>query len=276
MSKMVQSKNIPLVSIITVVFNGIRYIESTIASILNQDYPNIEYIVIDGGSKDGTVDIIRKYKNSIVKWISESDKGTYDAMNKGIELAKGHWINFMNCGDKFYSNTIISEIFSKRDNFNYDLIYGNIEYRYDSFIVIERAKPNLDDFWKGMVFSHQSTFTKTDLYRRYNFDLTYKFTADFDFFLKILKGNISYKHINITISSNIVEGMTRDNIAKSLKERMQIVSKTMVPKYNLYYLKLYLILFIKETFKMFLPSKWISKITFIMNSYFFKDRKINR
>lgn len=274
MSKMVPSIDLPLISIITVVFNGIKYIESTIESIINQAYPNIEYIIIDGGSKDGTIDIIKKYENSIVKWISEPDKGTYDAMNKGIMLAKGMWINFMNCGDKFFSNTVVSEIFSEKDNLNYELIYGNIEYRYDSFVVIERAKPNLEDFWKGMVFSHQSTFTKTDLYRRYNFDLSYKFAADFDFFLKIVESSVRYKYIDNIVSSNIVEGLTRENIGKSLKDRIRIISQKKILRFNLYYLKRFLIFSLKESFKKIIPIKILPKATLIKNSFFSSSREV--
>jgi len=101
---------LPLISIITVVYNGEKHLEETIQSVINQNYPNVEYIIIDGGSTDGTLDIIKKYEHVIDYWVSEPDKGIYDAMNKGIDVATGNWINFMNAGDKFANKFVLSKI----------------------------------------------------------------------------------------------------------------------------------------------------------------------
>ena len=125
-------RNNPLISVVTVSYNAVSVIEQTIFSVINQTYPNVEYIIIDGGSTDGTVDIIKKYADKITYWVSEPDKGIYDAMNKGIELATGEWINFMNAGDSFYSFSILELIFghvsfiSSGDyNFFYQMYYAN-------------------------------------------------------------------------------------------------------------------------------------------------------
>ena len=117
-------RNNPLISVVTVSYNAVSVIEQTIFSVINQTYPNVEYIIIDGGSTDGTVDIIKKYADKITYWVSEPDKGIYDAMNKGIELATGEWINFMNAGDSFYSFSILELIFGQTI-FSNDIIYGD-------------------------------------------------------------------------------------------------------------------------------------------------------
>ena len=138
--------NLPTISIITVAYNASNTIETTILSVVNQTYPNIEYIIIDGGSTDGTIDIIKKYESKITKWISEPDKGIYDAMNKGINLARGEWINFMNCGDSFYENNtlqVISDTIINSKDIN--VIYGNSIISLDRFkyIVLPKELENL-------------------------------------------------------------------------------------------------------------------------------------
>ena len=118
-------KNNPLISVVTVSYNAVSTIEQTILSVINQTYPHIEYIIIDGGSTYGTVDIIKKYADKIAYWVSEPDKGIYDAMNKGIKVATGEWINFMNSGDCLYRNDTIEKILNKSSTTNnVSIIYG--------------------------------------------------------------------------------------------------------------------------------------------------------
>ena len=123
----------PLVSVVTVVFNGAQHLEETIRSIINQSYDNIEYIIIDGGSTDGTLDIIKQYDHTIAYWVSEPDSGIYDAMNKGVSLACGDWINFMNAGDIFSDETTVQHVFSDIMNYStYDCIYSDTLFNYRS------------------------------------------------------------------------------------------------------------------------------------------------
>lgn len=117
--------NYPIISVVTVSYNTVATIEQTILSVINQTYPNIEYIIIDGGSTDGTIEIIKKYENRIHFWISEPDNGIYDAMNKGIDKATGQWINFMNAGDCFHDNKVLESLFGENNYDNCIAIYGN-------------------------------------------------------------------------------------------------------------------------------------------------------
>lgn len=119
---MKNNMNYPLISVITVSYNAVLTIEQTILSVINQTYLNIEYIIIDGGSTDGTVNVIKKYADKIAYWVSESDKGIYDAMNKGIAYSHGEYCNFINAGDKFCSSSILKQVM----DFNHvaDIIVG--------------------------------------------------------------------------------------------------------------------------------------------------------
>ena len=111
-----------LISIVTVSYNAVLTIEQTILSVINQTYPNVEYIIIDGGSTDGTVDIIKKYEDKIAYWVSEPDKGIYDAMNKGVVVATGEWINFMNAGDIFTDGDVIDKLFHQNIIINNEMM----------------------------------------------------------------------------------------------------------------------------------------------------------
>jgi len=184
---------LPLITVITVVLNGEKYLEETIQSVLNQTYDNVEYIIIDGGSTDGTLDIIKQYEHAIDYWVSEKDRGIYDAMNKGIDVASGEWINFMNAGDGFYDNEILSIVHKHIDDIH-GVIYGDTLVLYNKFQRIYKALP-LEDINYGMVFSHQSSFVRTELYKAKNFSLNYRFAADYDFFYFLYKKKYNFFYI---------------------------------------------------------------------------------
>lgn len=212
------------VSIITVVYNGAQDIENTILSVINQTYDNIEYIIIDGNSNDGTLGIIQKYKNRISKIISEPDNGIYDAMNKGISISTGDWIHFRNCGDYFASTTILSEIFdTKNDYSSIDIIHGN-SICWDKFCYFLDEPPIIKNpQTKGMPVFHPSTFIKSDLHKNLLFDLKYKLAADHDFFVKCCKNNRKFHYIPLNISIfNIGEGASIQGEYISLKEHFYI------------------------------------------------------
>lgn len=191
----------PKVTIVTTVYNGEKYIERTILSVTGQDYPNIEYIIIDGGSKDKTVDIIKKYSVKISFWLSEPDKGIYDGMNKGIARATGEWILFRNCGDFFASTNSISKVFDGTDYSGEDIIYGKL-ISWDSIgyrIIDKRLEDNIN-FIGYMPIPHPSTFVKTAIHKKRLFNLKYKLAADHDFFWKCVQEDLIFKYVPVFVS----------------------------------------------------------------------------
>jgi glycosyltransferase involved in cell wall biosynthesis len=217
-------ENKPLITVVTVVYNGEDNLEQTIISVINQKYKNIEYLIIDGVSKDNTLNIIKKYENRIDYWISESDKGIYDAMNKGICLAKGDFINFMNCGDSFYSDmTIYSSVRYMIDNNNIDVFYGNTLTRFNSGIYTVRAEEKIKNRMSDMPFCHQSTFTKTNLLKERNFVLKFKVMADYDFFRYLYINRKIFKYIPLTISRyDAIDGYSLRHPIKLLIEKYTV------------------------------------------------------
>lgn len=176
--------NQPLITIITVSYNAIDFIETTIQSVINQTYSNIEYIIIDGKSTDGTVEVIKKYTDHISYWVSESDRGIYDAMNKGIELAHGEWVNFMNCGDVFFQNTIVDIIATFVSKSECDIVYGDVMLNINGNLKLKKAR-SLEYIEYSLPFCHQSSFVKLALLRKNRFDLSYKIAADYALFYKL-------------------------------------------------------------------------------------------
>lgn len=182
----------PLVSIITVVLNGERYIEQAIQSVINQTYDNIEYIVIDGGSTDGTIDIIKKYEQHISYWVSEKDKGLYDAMNKGILASKGDIIGLLN-SDDFYEKDTIEVVVSQ---FNRDseimLVHGAIRNidRFDKVDSVYGSMSKISDFL-STPFNHPTCFFKKEFYQNFGlFDLAFPTASDYDLMLRFRKSKL--------------------------------------------------------------------------------------
>ena len=213
----------PRISVITVVYNRVASMEDTILSVINQEYANVEYIVIDGGSTDGTLEIINKYSDRISKYVSEPDNGIYDAMNKGIALASGDWINFMNCGDRFASNTAFS--FFQKGALDADIVYGDAIIQYPGF---ESPWPilNLKDMWKRAAFCHQACFTRTEVMKEFKFDLSYSVSADFDFLYRAWRLNLRFRYVHELICYyDFREGASITNQFRSLRERKAAVLK---------------------------------------------------
>lgn len=187
----------PLVTVITVVYNGFKDIEKTITSVTGQDYENLEYIIIDGCSTDGTIEKIKTLSTSKIVWISEPDKGIYDAMNKGIKMAKGKWINFMNCGDTFYNNKVLTDVFNSDIPNDTIVLYGDVILKYPSYNFHRNCSPRKNE---NMQIVHQCTFTRSDKLKEYEFDTNYKIAADSNFFNILINKKYKFFYIPICIA----------------------------------------------------------------------------
>lgn len=195
-------QNSPSVSIITTVLNNKNFIESAIKSILNQSYKNIEYIIIDGGSVDGTIEIVEKYKDKIVKFISEPDKGIYDAMNKGIRLASGDIIGILNSDDFYSDNNVISTIIKEFETKDVDSVFADLVYinRNNSQKIVRyysSSNFNPKKFAYGWMPAHPTFFVKRKIYEKYGlFKTDYEIASDYELLVRFLaRYRISYSYI---------------------------------------------------------------------------------
>jgi glycosyltransferase involved in cell wall biosynthesis len=214
--------NKPLVTIVTVTYNSARFLEKTIKSVLNQTYDNIEYIIIDGCSNDGTTDIIKKYEDRIDYWVSERDGGIYDAMNKGISLSKGEVIGLIN-SDDWCNETSIENVMSIFiNNTTVDVVHGALaKCDIDENIVkIIHKRGSYFSFSEKPPFSHPTVFVKSDVYKKIGlFNLNYKTAADYDFMLKVLKNkSLKIKYIDIVITNFRLVGATSNNWLPPVKQ----------------------------------------------------------
>ena len=222
----------PKFSIITVTYNAEKVLEDTIQSVIFQTYRNVEYIIVDGASKDHTLDIVNKYHNRINKVISEPDKGLYDAMNKGIQLATGDYLCFLNAGDKFHdSETLQKIVHTLKGQELPDVVYGEtaIVDEEGHFLHMRRlstpAHLNWKSFKQGMLVCHQAFFVNRELAINHLYDLQYRFSADFDWCIRIMKKAKCLHNTRLTLIDYLNEGMTTKNHKASLKERFCIMAK---------------------------------------------------
>lgn len=214
------------ISVITVCYNCIDEIEKTIQSVLSQKSRNFEYLIIDGASTDGTVDVIKRYEekfdeNSIpYSYYSEKDNGIYEAMNKGTQKAKGSYLNFLNAGDYYFSDESLAHMNIK--NGNSSVIYGDFVDQIYNLRKIIKAKP-LSEITKGMIFSHQSAFIRKEVLIHRPYDTSYKIAGDYDFFLYCYKAGIGFEYVPYPFSVFVRGGVSSNSdnhvILEELKTR---------------------------------------------------------
>ena len=225
----------PLISVVTICYNAKNDLEKTILSVLSQTYQDIEYIIIDGGSTDGTVDIIHKYSERLFYWISEPDKGIYDAMNKGMDRATGSWINFMNAGDTFCDNEVIKNIFGYNDLSDYSVIYGDCYVSKLNQLQYLKAS-SMKKVHVQMPFCHQSSFIRKT---RLRFSIDLKIAADYQMIYEYyrMNGISSFLYISKPISVFDATGISTTNNNLMQKEYGIVYKRTRNAYYYIYLCK---------------------------------------
>lgn len=216
----------PSLSVITVVYNGARDIERTMLSVLNQTYPNIEYVVVDGLSGDGTLEIVEKYSDRI-KLVSEKDHGIYDAMNKGLKLATGDYVLFMNAGDQIYAPETVTKVFASADQA--DIYYGETEMIDDKGESLGRRRHKAPEkfTWKsfkyGMSVSHQAIYIRRTLTEPYS--VRYHLSADIDWIIRAAKKAKKIVKVDGYVAKYLIGGMSKKKHRQSLLERYAIMNR---------------------------------------------------
>ena len=246
--KLADAQFIPLVSIITVVFNGKQYIEEAIKSVLLQDYPNIEYLIIDGGSTDGTLEILKKYDSVIDYWASKPDKGIYDAMNQGITLAKGELIGILNSDDWYELNAVSQVVESSWKNPEASIFHGRMNvYDANGKYITTQTHRNYPLYRLiSTPFKHPTCFLKRNIYEKFGkFNLEYKYVADYDLMLRLIKNNVKSYFINSSIANLRKVGVTTSKY--SILNQQEI--RDIIKKYSNNYLLFGLICLLRVLIK---------------------------
>ncbi len=221
-----------MISIITVCYNAEEEIEKTIKSVLGQTYKPFEYIFVDGKSNDGTMAIIEKYVPEfekigiVVKLISEPDAGIYDAMNKGIKISGGEWINFMNAGDCFHDQNVLEQIHGYMEE-DEDIVVGEFVY-IEKYLGKRISHVNLELLKKRMIFCHQAVFTARRLFEEKLYDLQYRYCADYDWLLSMYLQGKRYQCVDVLVADFDTTGTAYQN-----REKTNIENKKIKENYNI-------------------------------------------
>lgn len=235
----------PLVTVITVTLNGQKHLEQTIRSVIDQNYDNIEYLILDGGSTDGTLDIIRKFEGRIDYWLSEPDRGIYDAMNKGIGLARGELIALLNADD-FYEPAALQKVAATyRAAPGECIVYGHTRILQED-LGLDYIMTAHTDHWKGMGFSHSAMFAHRAVYDRLGgYDCRYTLAADYDFLLRALKAGIPMRPVDAVLSNYRNTGMSASNLGLVLGE-MRTISRKHFGLFSAHHIKFLLLRYAKS------------------------------
>jgi glycosyltransferase involved in cell wall biosynthesis len=228
------------VSIITITYNSSKTLDETVRSVLEQSYDNIEYIIIDGQSVDTTLEIIKSYGDTISKYISEKDNGIYDAMNKGVSIAKGDIIGFINSDDKLNSNDCVSEIVKVFQVYKCDVAYGDKIYtesnNTDKVVRYWKAgEYNKNNFKKGWMPPHLSTYIKRDFYEKYGkFRTDFKIAADYELMFRFMyKYNAKSKYLPKVIARMRSGGISNKSLKNIFVSNYEVYKSWQVNGYSI-------------------------------------------
>lgn len=239
------------ISIITVVYNRKDDLEKTLNSILSQSYSNIELIIVDGGSTDGTLEVIKNYHQQISRWVSEPDKNIYHAMNKGISMCSGKWLNFMNAGDIFYDKDVVKNVFDK-DYGSEDILLGKSIIAYENFSR-EYRNGNKAEIWKGARFIHQSCFIKAAFQKNNLYNDQNEISADFEFFFRAIElHKIETADLDLFVSIFQAGGLSDNRRVQGLIENYKIVRKKY--RYSIKVFSFYFAMIMREIFTFVIKS----------------------
>ncbi len=258
------------VTVVTVCYNAEHSILSTMESVLNQTYESIEYIVVDGKSSDSTMKIIESIKNRFdcsgnieLRVVSEKDSGIYDAMNKGIDMATGEWIIFMNAGDCFHEKETISKVFANQYYQDVIGVFGDtvrVRENKRTYVKGEQLEQIKNGF--PLPFCHQSVFVRVWLAKTQKFDTTYKQAADYDFFVRTYKMGVHFEYSPVIISDYMMGGVSETNTVLHLKEKIAIREKHELEFFSPLK-KIYLVkkLSYKQIIKRWIPKSILTQIS---------------
>lgn len=221
----------PLLSIITINFNNAEGLKRTIQSVASQSFKNFEYLVIDGYSKDNSIEVIKEYQNNIDYWVSEKDSGIYNAMNKGIKVSNGEYLLFLNSGDELNGVSALDD-FINHANFEGDIIYGDYQYEEGGKLFPDQLTPL---FFVRTSLPHQSTLFKRSVFDKMGlYDERYKIVSDRDFYIKcFLSNQFVFKHISYPLAVHDLSGISNDPL---YKEKQALENDRMfLENYGIYY-----------------------------------------
>ncbi len=218
------------ISIITVCFNSANHIEDAINSVASQDFEDIEHIIVDGGSSDGTVEILEKNTSNISRWISEPDEGIYDAMNKGIKMASGDIVGILNSDDFYANHSIISQVAEAFEDAEIDAVYGDLIFVDPDNLnrtvrTYSSAKWNPERFAKGYMPAHPTFFVRKHFYEKYGpFETDYQIAADYEMLIRLLYVNkLRYKYLPMTMVKMRKGGVSSNGIKSNIILNKEIV-----------------------------------------------------